>query len=162
MACLERSGGCRLAPQPQRGLVTSGTPRLKRKSFSPIFSVRSCTSSALSRLVSPSWSRSTLVGVGVCLYVARPLVSLRHLAIHASSVCVLHYLLSLDLMVYSFGGMSAGRRLRPSSLHPVASLAALSTASYPGIPAWAGIHWTVTGRPVSWSLWTCRAMSSTV
>ena len=59
---------CRLAPQSQRGLVTSGTLRAKRKSLSPIFSVRSCTSSALSRLVSPSWSRSTfLVGVGVCL-----------------------------------------------------------------------------------------------
>ncbi|KAF1923271.1 uncharacterized protein M421DRAFT_327630 [Didymella exigua CBS 183.55] len=55
---------CRLAPQSQRGLLTSGTLRAKRKSLKPIFSVRSCTSSALSRLVSPSWSRSTfLVGV---------------------------------------------------------------------------------------------------
>ena len=40
---------------------------IKRKSLSPIFSVRSCTSSALSRLLSLSWSYSTLVGVGVCL-----------------------------------------------------------------------------------------------
>jgi hypothetical protein len=59
---------CRLAPQSQRGLLTSGTLWAKRKSLNPIFLVRSCTSSALSCLVSPSWSRSTfLVGVGVCL-----------------------------------------------------------------------------------------------
>jgi hypothetical protein len=46
---------CRLATQSQRGLVTSGTLRAKRKSLNPIFSVRSCTSSALSRLGRPSW-----------------------------------------------------------------------------------------------------------
>jgi hypothetical protein len=34
---------CRLSPQLQRGLVTVGTCRLKRKSLSPIFSVRSCS-----------------------------------------------------------------------------------------------------------------------
>jgi hypothetical protein len=59
---------CRLAPQSQQGLVTSGTLRAKRKLLNLIFSVRSCTSSALSRLVSPLWSQSTfLVGAGVCL-----------------------------------------------------------------------------------------------
>ncbi|KAF1922308.1 uncharacterized protein M421DRAFT_78807, partial [Didymella exigua CBS 183.55] len=100
---------CRLAPQSQRGLVTSGTLRAKRKSLRPIFSVRSCTSSALSCFVRPSWSRSIfLVGVGVCLYVARPLVSLRHFAIHARSACVLHHLFTVDRMVNSWGGGSAG------------------------------------------------------
>jgi hypothetical protein len=57
---------CRLSPQLHVGLVTVGTPRLKRKSLSPIFSVRSCTSSALFRLLSLSRSCSAfLVGAGV-------------------------------------------------------------------------------------------------
>jgi hypothetical protein len=65
-----------------------------------------------------------------------------------------------DLMVYYLGGASGGGLLRPFSLHPVASLAALSTASFPGMPTWAGIHLTVTVRPLSWTSWTCRAMSA--
>ena len=70
----------------------------------------------------------------MCLYVARPLISLRYFAVYARSVCVLHYLLSVNLIVYSLGGASASRRPRPSSLHPVASLAALSTVSFPSMP----------------------------
>jgi hypothetical protein len=111
--------------------VIPGTLRSKRKSLIPIFLVRSCTSNALYHLVSPSWSWSTFfVGVGVCLYVARPLVSARHLALHARSVYVLHHCLTVDLRGCSLGAASAGGRLRPSSLHPVASLAALSAASF--------------------------------
>ncbi|EUC41439.1 hypothetical protein COCMIDRAFT_79088, partial [Bipolaris oryzae ATCC 44560] len=37
---------CRLSPHWQRELVTPGTLWVKRKSRRPIFSVRSCTSSA--------------------------------------------------------------------------------------------------------------------
>jgi hypothetical protein len=107
---------------------------IKRKSLSPIFSVRSCTSSALSRLLSLSWSYSTLVGVGVCLYVARPFFSSLYALIHALSAYVLHYLLSVILSGYSCAGGSASCWLRPSSLHPVASLAAWSAASFPGMP----------------------------
>ena len=108
---------------------------IKRKSLSPIFSVRNCTSSALSRLLSLSWSCSTfLVGVGVCLYVARPFFSSLYALIHALSACVLHYLLSVILSGYSCAGGSASCWLRPSSLHPVASLAAWSAASFPGMP----------------------------
>jgi hypothetical protein len=126
---------CRLSPQLQPGLVMFGTCRLKRKSLSPIFSVRSCTSSALSRLLSLSWSCSTfLVGVGVCLYVARPFLSSLHAHIHCLVVCVLHHLLSVILSGYSCAGGSASCWLRPSSLHPVASLAAWSAASFPGMP----------------------------
>jgi hypothetical protein len=152
---------CRLSPQLQPGLVMSGTCRLKRKSLRPIFSVRSCASSALSRLLSLSWSCSTfLVGTGVCLYVARPFFSSLHALTHALSACVLHHLLSVVLSGYSCGGGSAGCCLRPSSLHPVASLAAWSAASFPGMPTWAGIHRTVTEYPLSWSSRTCRAMSA--
>ncbi|EUC39919.1 hypothetical protein COCMIDRAFT_110158, partial [Bipolaris oryzae ATCC 44560] len=57
-----------------------------------------------------------------------------YLAAHALSACVLHYLLSVDLSGYSVGGFSAGGHLRPSARHPVASLAARSAASFPGIP----------------------------
>jgi hypothetical protein len=116
---------CRLSPQLQRGLVTVGTCLLKRKSLRPIFSVRSCTSSALSRLLSLSWSCSTfLVGVGVCLYVARSFFFSLYALIYALSTCILHNLLSVVLSGYSCAGGSAGCWLRPSSLHPVASLAA--------------------------------------
>ncbi|EUC27474.1 hypothetical protein COCCADRAFT_111597, partial [Bipolaris zeicola 26-R-13] len=151
---------CRLSPQLQRGSVMVGTCRLKRKSLRPIFSVRSCTNSALSLLLSLSWSCSTfLVGVGVCLYVARPLLSSLHALIQALSACVLHHLLSVVLSGYNCEGGFAGSWLRPSSLHPVASLAAWSAASFPGIPTWAGIHRTVTVSPLSWSSWTCCAIS---
>ena len=131
----------------------SGTCWLNRKSLSPIFSVCSCTSSALSLLLSLSWSCSTFfVGVGVCLYVARPFLSSLHALIHALSACVLHHLLSVVLSGYSCGGGSAGCWLRPSSLHPVASLAARSASSFPGMPTWAGIHRTVTEYPCSGAL----------
>jgi hypothetical protein len=154
---------CRLSPHSHLGLVTPSTLRLKRKSLSPIFSVRNCTSSALSRLLRPSCNWSTfLVDRGVCLYVALPLVSVLHLAVHARSACVLHHLLSVDLSGYSFGGVATGGHLRPFSLHPVASLAAVSAASFPGIPTWAGIHRTVTGRPISWSRWTWLSISSRI
>jgi hypothetical protein len=77
---------CRLSPQLHVGLVTVGTPRLKRKSLSPIFSVRSCTSRALCRLLSLSWSCSTfLVGVGVCLHVVRPFLSSLRVLTHCRS-----------------------------------------------------------------------------
>jgi hypothetical protein len=151
---------CRLSPQLQRGLVTVGTCRLKRKSLRPIFSVRSCTSSALSLLLSLLWSCSTFfVGTGVCLYVARPFLSSLHALIHALSACVLHHLLIVVLSGYSCGGGRAGCCLRPSSLHPVAFLAAWSAASFPGMPMWAGIQRTVTVYPLSWSSWTFRAIS---
>lgn len=87
-------------------------------------------------------------------------MSVRYFAVYARSACVLHYLLTVNLMVYNLGGASAGELLRLFSLYLVASLAALSTASFPGIPTWAGIHQTVTVRPLSWSSWTCRAMSA--
>ena len=129
--------------------------------MSLIFSVRSCTSSALSCLLSLSWSCSTfLVGVGVCLYVAWPFFSSLHALIHALSACVLHHLLNVVLSGYSWGGGSAGCWLRPSSLHPVASLAAWSAASFPGMPTWAGIHRTVTEYPLFWSSRVCCAMSA--
>jgi hypothetical protein len=102
---------CRLSPQLQPGLVMSGTCRLKKKSLSPIFSVRSCTSSALSRLLSLSWSCSTfLVQVSVCLYVAWPFFSSLHELIHALSACVLHHLLSVVLGECSCAGTNAHRR----------------------------------------------------
>ena len=72
-----------------------------------------------------------------------------HALIHALSACVLHHLLSVVLSVlsgYSCEGGFAGSWLRPSSLHPVASLAAWSVASFPGVPTWAGISQTVTVR----------------
>jgi hypothetical protein len=89
---------CRLSLHWQWKLVIPGTLRAKSKSFRPIFSVRSCTSSALCRLVSPSWSWSTfLVSIGVRLYVVRPLISARYLALYARSVYVLHHRLTVDL-----------------------------------------------------------------
>jgi hypothetical protein len=114
-------------------VVTVGTCRLKRKSLSPIFSVRSCTSSALSLLLSLSWSCSPfLVGVGVCLYVARPFLSSLHALIHALFACVLHHLRSVVLSGSSWRGASAGCCLRPSSLHPVASFGGLVS----GLVSW--------------------------
>ena len=56
---------CRLSPHSHLELVTPGTCRWKRKSFSPIFSVLSCTSSALFLLLRPWRSWSTLVGTDV-------------------------------------------------------------------------------------------------
>ena len=52
--------------------------------------------------------RVVITGAGLCLYVARLLVSLRHFAIHARSACVLHHLFTVDRMVNSWGGGSAG------------------------------------------------------
>jgi hypothetical protein len=98
--------------------------------------------------------------VGVCLYVARPLVSARYLALYARSVYVLHYHLTVDLRGCSLGGASAGGRLWLSSLYLVAFLAALSAALFPGMPTWAGIYLTVTGRSMSWSSFTCCAISA--
>lgn len=116
---------CRLAPQSQRGLMTGGTFVAKMKSLNPTFPVCSCTSSALSRLGRPSWSRSTfLVGIGVCLWVAQLFRSLRHFAVHACYACVLHHLFTVRCIVNSWGGASAGKLLRPCSLDLVASLAA--------------------------------------
>ncbi|EMD58168.1 hypothetical protein COCSADRAFT_303521 [Bipolaris sorokiniana ND90Pr] len=94
-----------LSPQLQRRPVTVGTCRPKGKSLRPIFSVRSCTSSAPSHLLSLSWSCSTfLVGVGVCLYVARPFLFSFYALIYVLSARVLHHLLSVVLSGYSCGG----------------------------------------------------------
>ena len=51
---------CRPSLHSHIGSITSGTLRLKRKSLSPIFSVRSCTRSALCFLLKPWWSWSNV------------------------------------------------------------------------------------------------------
>ena len=74
-----------------------------------IFSDRSCTNRALSRLLRPSWSWSIfLVGTSVSLYVARPFVSFLHSAIHALSACILHHLLR---NVFAVGVMDTRKSL---------------------------------------------------
>ena len=84
----------RPSPHSQNGVTIVGTPRLNRKSRSPIAPVRiwasselfallrpSCLSSVLSlKMVSFWWSRS-FAG----LMVARPFRSLNHLSLHSSS-----------------------------------------------------------------------------
>lgn len=126
-----------------------------------IFLVCSCTSSALSLLLSLLWSCSTfLVGTSVCLYVAWPFFSSLYALIQAFSACVLHYCLSVVLSGYSCRGGSASCCLRPFSLYLVASLAAWLAASFLDMPMWVGIYCTVTEYPLSWSSRTCCAMSA--
>ena len=85
-----------------------------------------------------------------------------HSAIHALSAFILHHLLRVVFVGYNLDDISAGLLLRPSSLYPVAFLAALSAISFPGVPMRAGIHRATTGFPRSWSLWTCSAISSSM
>lgn len=79
-----RATVCRHSPNLQRELVTSSTHQLKKKPWNSIFLVCNCISSALCRLVKlwRSWS-TILVGVGVCLYVARLLVLTLNLLFHS-------------------------------------------------------------------------------
>ncbi|KAF5848917.1 hypothetical protein GGP41_009970 [Bipolaris sorokiniana] len=86
---------CRLCPQPLRGLVT------KRKSLRSIFSVRRCTSSAPSLLLSCS---TFLVGAGMYLCIVRPFLSSLHALNQALSASVLNHFMSVILTRYSCEG----------------------------------------------------------
>jgi hypothetical protein len=83
----------------QRALVASGTLRAKRELLSPVFSVSSWTSSALSRLLGPSWSwRTFLVGAGMCplcsaFYLLSPAPYLCSLSLYLVSACAMNGLL---------------------------------------------------------------------
>jgi hypothetical protein len=159
-----RSSMCNRVCRPSLQLhllsVASGTLRLKRKSLSPIFSVRICTRIALCRLLKPSWSWSVLlVGLGVYRNEVLPLVSDAQFVCHDLLASLCAHVLSVDRRRYSFCGCSATGPACPISHHPVASFAALSASSLPWIPTCAGIHWTSIGRPRLLSCCVLWAMS---
>lgn len=85
--------------------------------LSPIFSDRSCTSSALLRFLSPEhflgrhYCGSRLATFGLC----------PRLTIYVLSVCVSHHLFNVDSSGVVRVAHQASARLQPSSLHPVAS-----------------------------------------
>ena len=116
---------CRPSWQSHLASGIPGTRRLKRKSLSPIFSVLICTRIALFRLLRSLWSCSTFfVGLGVCLRVVFPFVSVFQLACQCLFTVFQPHVLSDVLSGYSSDGGSALGPSSPSPLHPVASLAA--------------------------------------
>lgn len=154
---------CRLSPQSHLESMMPGTCRLKRKSLSPIFSVLICTRSALLPSLRSLWSCSTFfMGLGVYPCVALPFVSAFQLASHCLPTVLRHHVLSVARSGYSSDGGSAFKPSSPSFLHPVASLAAWSAASFPSIPSWAGIHRTSTTIPLAWSCVTRCAICLTI
>jgi hypothetical protein len=84
----------------------------------------------------------------------------RALSFSESLVELEHFLGGHRCVSVRCSALSLRLPLRPSSLHPLASLAALSAASSPGMPTWAEVHLTVTGRPMSRISFTCCATSA--
>jgi hypothetical protein len=128
-----RSSMCNTVCRPSLQLhllsVASGTLRLKRKSLSPIFSVRICTRIALCRLLKPSWSWSVLlVGLGVYRNEVLPLVSDAQFVCHDLLASLCAHVLSVDRRRYSFCGCSATGPACPISHHPVACLVCVFVA----------------------------------
>jgi hypothetical protein len=72
---------------------------------------------------------------------------MHYFTLYACSACILHYLFTINFIVYRLGGASASMFLQLCFLYLVASLAALLTALFLGMPTWAGIYWTVTVYP---------------
>ena len=63
-------------------------------------------------------------------------------------MCLCVQVLRVDRSAHSSAGSAALGPVAPPSLHPVASLAALSACSFPQMPVWAGIHRISTGSPL--------------
>jgi hypothetical protein len=80
-----------------------------------------------------------LVGSGIYFRVNRPFVSFCHSNAYLLFAFLCIQVLKVAFSVNSSSGMFAFGPGFPDFLHPVASLAALSAASLPGIPLYAGI-----------------------
>lgn len=121
---------CRPSPHSHSGSEISGYFSLNRKSPSMIFSFRSWTRSALW----PWCSQSTfLVGASVCLCDLLPLVSDCHLALQRRVAPFWQYVWNIILRERSSAGFTARCPCPPSAFLPVASFAAISAASLPGL-----------------------------
>ena len=138
---------CRLAPQSQRGLVTFGTSSGEEEVVGPDLLGAELYQQRALPLCEALVKLEYLLGGRRCVSVCCSALGVFAPRLYpcAFRLCFTPSF-SLSTLWYML--------LRPFSLHPVASLAALSTASFPAMPTWAGIHRTVTDRPLSWSSWT--------
>jgi hypothetical protein len=114
---------------------------LNKKSLSPILLVLIWTRIALYRLIKFSCTRKMrLIGSNVYFRVNRPFVSFCHSNAHLLFAFLYIQILRVAFSVNSSSGVFAFGPGFPDFLHPVASLAALSAASLPGIPSCANIQ----------------------
>lgn len=107
-----------------------------RSLLSPIFSLRSWIKITLCLLLRWSCNWGTLrVSLGVCLYVVCSLVSIFRLKSHCFCASWSIQVFKISFSGYSFSVLSTRYSATegPLSLHPVASFAALSVASFLGI-----------------------------
>ena len=91
----------------------------------------------------------SFVGIRLSLKVALPVLPASHFWVQLSLALVRNSLLAADVRVLMLSGVGAEARgsWAGFSRHPVASLAAMSAASFPGPPSCAAIQWISISLP---------------